>query len=315
MRISYFLLFLFLLSAFPNSTHAQTIGLEIQPELTTIYTKPGNTFKIPLVVKNTGNQGSFTIKGVTLIPHGVTGDLIPSEERTSGISITPQLVGPFFLPTGAKKNIEMEITIDPQVSPRDYYVGINTVSVGKKRSEGKSSIAIEMNTISTVLLTVTNDGIMNISGYINSFSAGSGSNVRFFDSTQAIPLNLRMHNSGDNWMYTSGTITITNMFGKKQLIQIPQQRVLAGSKRVLRSSQIGIPSNTAILTGMHFGKYTATARMTIEGKTSMATKTITFIAFPIRLLGALVLLGITALIAGIRLNRPAQPRTAHPQRV
>lgn len=256
MRLSYFLLFLFILSAFPNSIHAQTVGLEIQPELTTVYTKPGNTIKIPLVIKNTGNQGSFTVKGTTLIPHSATGDLIPSEERTSGISITPQSIGPFFLPTGAKKNVEMVITIDPQVSLRDYYVGINTISVGKKRSEGKSTIAVEMNTISTVLLTVTNNGIMNISGYINSFVAGSGSNVRFFDSTQEIPLNLRMHNSGDNWMYTSGTITVTNMLGKKQLIQIPQQRVLAGSKRVLRSSKIGMPANTAMLTGMHFGKYT-----------------------------------------------------------
>lgn len=315
MRLFYFLLLLIICCAVPNVIHAQTTGLEIQPELTTIYTKPGTTIKIPLVIKNTGNQGSFIVKGTTLIPQSATGDLIPSEERVSGISITPQSLGPFFLPTGSKKNVEMVITIGPQVTLRDYYIGINTISVGKKRSEGKSSIAIEMNTISTVLLTVTNDGIMNISGYINSFVAGNGSNVRFFDSTQKIPLNLKMHNSGDNWMYSSGTITITNMLGKKQLIHIPPQRILAGSKRLLRSSQIGMPTSTVMLTGMHMGKYTATARMTIEGKTSMATKSITFIAFPFRLAGALILLGITAVIAGIRLNRPVLPRAVHPHKL
>lgn len=300
---------------FPGLAHAQSIGLEIQPEMATVYAKPGSTITIPLVIKNIGNQGSFIVKGSTLIPQKTNGDLIPSEEITPGIIINPPSIGPFFLPTGSKKHLEFSVAIDPQVRARDYYIGLNTISIGKKRSEGKSSMAIEMNTLSTVLLTVTQDGIMNISGYIDSFYAGTKADVRFFDSTQDIPLHLTMHNTGDNWMYTSGTISISNMFREKQLIHIPQQRVLANSKRMMRSSQIGIPFTTATLTGMHFGKYTATVRMTSEGKANMTTKSITFIALPFRLAGALSLIGIIAVFAGVYLNRPVRPHSTHPHKL
>lgn len=315
MKLRIYIIALFLLGGFAGPVHAQSVGVEIKPELTTVYAKPGSTVKIPVVVKNTGNQGSFKANALTLVPNGSQGDLIPAPGLVRGITVDPLLIEPFFLPTGAQKNIEMTITIDPRLSARDYYLGMNITSVGKKRSEGKSSLAIELNVLSTVLLTVTNDGTMTISGYINSFTAGNKSNVRFFDSTQDIPLTLSMHNSGNNWMYTSGVIAVSNMFGKKDLIKIPEQRILADSKRLVRSSQTNSPQHTAILQGMHFGKYTATARMAIEGKNTMATKTITFIALPFRLVGALMLLGIIALLTGVGVNRRSPPQRVHPHQL
>lgn len=315
MKLCIYIVATVLIGAFPVAVHAQSVGVEIQPELSTVYAKPGSIIKIPVVVKNTGNQGSFVAKGVALQSQGKQGTLAPAGELPRGITIEPLAVEPFFLPTGAEKKLEMTIMIDPLLAPRDYYLGIEVTSMGKKRSEGKSSIAIDLTVFSTVLLTVTNDGNMNLSGYINLFNAGSSSNVRFFDSTQAIPLNLAMHNSGDNWMYISGTITISSMFGKKELIQIPQQRVLANTKRLVRSSQTTTPQHTAILSGMHIGKYTASAQMVIEGKNTMQTKTITFIAFPFRLAGALSLLGILAAVIGARANRPHSPRQVHPHQL
>ncbi len=315
MRLRIYIIVLILAGAFPVAAHAQSVGVEIQPELSTVYVKPGSTIKIPIVVKNTGNQGSFIAEGVALQPQGNQGSMVQARDLPRGISIETLANEPFFLPTGAEKKLEMTITIDPLLAPRDYYLATQVTSVGKKRSEGKSSIAIDLSAFSTVLLTITNDGNMNISGYINSLTTGKDSNVRFFDSTQAIPLDLIMHNSGDNWMYTSGTIAISDMFGNMELIQIPQQRVLAGTKRLVRSLQTTTPQHTAILSGMHMGKYTVTARMAVEGKNTMPTKTITFIAFPFRLIGALSLLGILATVIGARANRPAQQRQVHPHRL
>lgn len=302
---------IFLAGMFPASTNAQSVGVEVQPELSTVYAKPGSTITIPVVIKNTGNQGSFMMKGVALRPQGVHGDLAPTQELPQGISMEPRVTEPFFLPTGDEKKLEMTVVIDPLVAPRDYYLATQITSVGKKRSEGKSSIAIELNVLSTVLLTVTTDGNMDISGYINSFTTGKGSGVQFYDSTHEIPLNLVMHNSGNNWMNVSGTIVVSGMLGEKKLIQIPTQRILANTKRLARSTQTSTPEHTALLSGMHIGKYTVTARMAIEGRNTTATKTITFIGFPFRLVGALSLLGLLATVIGARANHRSQPRQVH----
>lgn len=315
MKLHIYIVVLLIVAALPGSVHAQTVGVEIKPELNTVYAKPGSTVTIPIVFKNTGNQGSFVAQGVALLPQGTRGTLAPTRELPRGLSIESGIAELFFLPTGAEKKFEMVIAIDPRLAARDYYLGLQVTSVGKKRSEGNSSIALDLSVMSTVLLTVTNDGSMEISGYINSLNTGKVSGVRFFESTQDVPLQLVMHNSGNNWTYVSGTITVSSLFGEKKVIQIPQQRVLANSKRLMRSTQMTTPEHTTILSGMHVGKYTVTARMAIEGKNTMATKTITFIGFPFRLLGALSLLGIVAIFIGARANRHHLPRQVHPHQL
>lgn len=315
MRLRIYIVMVFLAGMFPASINAQSVGVEVQPELSIVYAKPGSTITIPVVIKNTGNQGSFMVKGVGLKPQGVHGDLVPTHELPQGIRMEPRVTEPFFLPTGAERKLEMNVVIDPLVSTQDYYVATQITSVGKKRAEGKSSVAIDLTVLSTVLLTVTNDGNMDISGYISSFNTGKSSGVRIYDSTHEIPLNLVIHNSGDNWMNVSGTITASGMFGDKKLIKIPTQRVLANTKRLMRSTQTSTPEHTTLLSGMHIGKYTITARMAIEGRNTIATKTITFIGFPFRLVGALSLLGLLAIIIGARANHRPHPRQVHPHQL
>lgn len=267
-----------------SGAHAQSVKVSLSPKTTEIYAKPGTSVIIPVSIKNLGEPATFRFSAVSLLTKDDEGRLSPVTSFPSGISASiPETEAQFF-GTGQERKTEMTIKISPGVTEKDYYLGFMLEHVGKKRSEGKSSIALAIRPISTVLLTVTRNGVLQNSGYIKSITVGEKSNVYFFDSTDVIPISLTLANSGNNWMYMSGAMQITNMLGKHEYLPYSGQRVLAGSSRVIPFS----------LSGFHLGKYTVTVN---------ARKT-TFVAFPFKLVLALLgLLGIT-LLAVVRLNHP-----------
>lgn len=287
-----------------QSVHAQSTSVSLRPALQVVYAKPGTSVQIPIVITNTDSPTSYAFQAVRLIPKGTRGDLEPILKLPDGITMSFPEKEAQFLGIGAEKKTMLTITIDKTVAPQDYYIGFMLESVGKKHSEGKSSIAIAIQPISTVLLTITNTGVLQNSGFINSFTVANNSNVRFFDSHDEIPVDLIVGNSGNNWTYVSGTLTASDSFGNQEQFSVPKQRVLANSKRLARSDHTNDPYHSLILDGFHIGKYAVKTHLVFEGKSGSQTRITTFVSFPFKLTALLLGLFIIAGVVVSKLNRP-----------
>ncbi len=304
-----------LVSGSVQSVRAQSVGVSIRPATHVIYARPGTSVNIPIVLKNIDSPASYQFKAVRLTPKGNYGVLESSLDLPDGISMTIPEKEAQFLGIGAEKKTSVKITVDKTAPSKDYYLGFIPETVGKKHSEGKSSIALTLQPVSTILLTVTDTGVLQNSGYISSFTIANNPSVRFFDSHDEIQFDLVAGNSGANWLIVTGAVTTTDSFGNIEHIQVPKQRVLANSKRLLRTTNTNTPEHSLILNGFHVGKYSVKTQLTFEGKPGVQTKLVTFVVFPFKLTALLLGLVIVAVFVVSKLNHPAPLQGVQPRKL
>ena len=275
-----------LIFAMPFAALAQDalIGFTISPPLRELNVSPGQSIDQTFDVTNT-SAGAVTV-------YPLSKDFIASTDATSTspqiLETTPSdsatVVSPWIkfvqssveIAGGKTVSIHYTIAVPTDAAPGGHYGGV-FVTTQQPTDTSTSNVGIDTLIGSLLLLTVA--GTTHAAANVVEFTAvdDAGHKTSLF---QQLPVHLRttIANTGNIHVLPSGTITVTNMYGKQVLSQAFNQ---AGN-RILPSSQHAFSQD--ITDSIGWGRFTASAVLALkasDGSTVPLNITTTFWLLPL----------------------------------
>lgn len=260
----------------------QKSGLAISPPTFELSANPGDTLRNSLRVDNIVSQPlEVTVDTRNFTALGEEGGINLSGEENefslaSWIEVTPHKI---TIPAGKSAVFDYVISIPDNASPGGRFGSI-IFKTTLKPVEGQSGVAVGQEIGSLVFLKISGD--VKEKASVAGFSAKSGLNER-----GPVGFDIRVKNEGNVQFKPTGSITISNFFGRKvATIPINQQNVLPGAIRKMSAEW-----DTTWL----FGKYNATVSLVYGKDKQVITGSTAFWGFPYKLVGlsllVVVLLG------------------------
>ena len=318
-RIFIFLLFTFLILSFIKApqTLAQSVSLGIYPPVFEMETTPPSDIKVPFFIQNYTNS-SVNLK-ISLKPFTQA----PSEDgQVEFLDDTFSYPDPVFLQRvqilyqgnsvdlltlspNERKNLILEIQVPPNETKGDYYFSIIFNSLNNFEGSDTSSKA-SGGIATNVLLSVGPVG--KTQGYIQEFSSP------LFLNQGPVPFTVRIKNTSDHYITPTGSISITNMYGQNigEVHLLPVNILSNTIRRIPDSMQSPTASPSASLNSYFktldkvyavwpetflLGLYTAKLNVSLSSKGPVFTREITFFAFPIEyMIAILIIIGITVFV-------------------
>jgi hypothetical protein len=285
---------LFLLSH--NSTaYASPVSLSVYPPVIEIETTSPTTLQTPIFIQNnTDNSVDLTI-GVK--PFKASDDFngqvnyfpknyVPEPDKNifKHITLTYQdkSISSLILAPKDKKNLSLNVSLPSNETSADYYFSLVFLS-----KAGES----EKNTGTVIKTGIATNVLLSIGKRTTPLAEVANFSSPYFVSHGPVSFTALIRNNNDQIAKAGGHILVTNMFGQTiGNIIIPEQFVLANSQRYLSN---GYSSNNqpVSLWGESFllGPYNAKLEIPLSDKGPMLEKTIYFFAFPVPLVGILLL--------------------------
>ncbi len=270
-------------------------ALEIAPPVINLSADPGQSVGTEISLRDvsstnllvTSEVNDFVASGEDGTPKILTGENQTSPySMKSWISALPQLT----LKSRQIERLPVKINVPKDAAPGGYYAVIRFTAVAPDNTSQGLSLSASLGAL--VLLKVNGDAKEELK--VEQFSAikSNGASSSLFESAP-ITFVERLKNSGTVHEQPSGSIAITNMFGKKIAnvnVNLPPRNILPNSIRrfeqKLDSSVIG---NT-----MLFGRYTATLKLSYGTNGQTITDTVTFWVIPYTLI-LIIVIGLIAL--------------------
>ncbi|VVA44574.1 conserved exported hypothetical protein [Candidatus Roizmanbacteria bacterium] len=291
-------------SLVPSPSHAQQVSLSLSPPLLELFIKPGKAIMIAYSLKNYGDPTFLNLK---ILP-------FEAKDNLGNIRIKPEFEGPvrfsldnadltldqpFFLKTNDSQQILLRIRIPENITDGDYYYSLLAETIPPTSSEGIGSARAKATIGSNILVTISNSGNIDIKPKISIFSTRGGftlgQNVKFYDSSDKIPVVLTVVNKGKNMMKPEGQISLKGNFGETAKYDIISKNILAESERLIEatpsadlSSRIYHPSSL-VLSGFFIGKYSLSTQMKFGENSPMIFGSTVFYAFPFKIMGGIIL--------------------------
>jgi len=310
-------LVLILLLLLPLKAYAQEFHVSVEPTVLYIDTTPPSSPEAPFIVKNLANTS------IKLTPR-----LIPFEAEEDGkikLLINNQndlssfikarlviidengLINELDLRPGEAKQLKLGINLEPGDPVGDYYFTLVFMSEGEILDETTTS-AIPAGIGINVMLSIGPK--IDASAEIEEFSARS-----FIDSGP-VDFSLKVKNNGEHLIQPKGFISIKNMFGKEvgKLDILPQYLLSNSSRFLIDDSQASPsaeieniiaelePENPVAIWKEKFlmGRYSATARLTLEDGSAVITSTTHFTAIPLQIVA--IISGLIFIVLGLALR-------------
>ncbi|MEI6477499.1 MAG: Fn3-like domain-containing protein [bacterium] len=279
------LLFSTLLLVAPLSVgiaHADT--LTVSPPKFELFGNPGDTVNENLKVTNSGSSdATYQTKVEDFKAAGDQGgiDLVedPKAPKTTYSLAKWMTVEPssFTVPAGQQKVINISIRIPKSGEPGGHYASVQVRLAGDAVVGGGASVITQLNSL--ILLRVSGNITEQLS--LDSFKTDDS-----YYQHGPIAFNLRSTNTGNVHVAPSGTIVITDIFGRKvKELPLTEANALPGGSRSV---------NTIWEDSGYVGKYTATLVANYGQSKVPLTATTSFIIFPLLLvwicLGVIVVL-------------------------
>lgn len=278
-------------------------ALEIGPPLINLRADPGQTVKAtislrdvsdnPLVVSNELND--FTAAGEDGTPQ-----LLLNNSKPGANSIIPWIspLPQFTLTPKQIQTLNLTVKIPGNASPGGYYGVIRFT--GTPPGLKGSGVALSASIGTLVFIRVNGDVKENLS--IDNFTAnGENGKPNWLFESAPINLEVRLKNNGNMFEAPTGSVTVTDMFGKTVGTlgynkQVPPGYVLPNSVRMFtRAVDTSLIGNKFL-----FGRYTAKLSMTYGETPQTVTSMISFWVIPYRLI-ATIIIGLVALFALFRI--------------
>jgi len=267
---------------FPLSVWAQSpAGLSISPPTFEISANPGDTLTNTIRVTNL-NESSVLVsvdrRNFTAV--GEEGSIGLTEEETSfslasWISVEPESVR---IPGRDSHTFIFTIAIPANAEPGGHFGSVVFKTGGAQ--PGQTGAALSQEVGALVLLRVAGQAE-------ESASLASFSSTKNLWEYGPVDLELRVKNEGNVHVRPTGTIIVTNIWGRQVAeIELEPRNVLPGAIR--RSLTTWEEKNL-------IGKYTATVYLTYGNQGKTLTASTAFWAFPYRV-GGLVLAGLLVLM-------------------
>ncbi|MCR4277094.1 MAG: hypothetical protein NUV87_03110, partial [Candidatus Roizmanbacteria bacterium] len=207
------------------------------------------------------------------------------------------------------QQILLRIRIPENITDGDYYYSLLAETIPPTSTEGIGSARAKATIGSNILVTISNSGNVDIKPKIVLFSIKDGfmlgKNIRIFDSSDKIPVFLRVANKGKNMMKPEGQISLKGNFGETAKYDIISKNILAESERLLEatpsadlSSEI-YPPSSLILSGFFIGKYSLSTQIKFGENSPTIFASTVFYAFPFKIMGG-ILIAVFIIIIIIR---------------
>jgi len=273
---------------FKSWVSAQLAGqsLEVSPPSQEITGDPGSTIHVTSKVRN-GSNSTLPVS-VSINDFTASGDQGQVALTTGGpwsvvswTTVSPQT---FSLAPGEEQSVTATIKIPKNAAGGHY--GSFVFAVKPANQSNGASVGQQ---IASLFL-------LKVSGPVTESLALTNISAPAFSESGPIPFSMNFTNNGNVYVKTYGLINVTDMFGNKVAdIIIPGTNVFPQANRMIQASL-----------DKHFliGRYTATAIMdygTIKNQSNYATTT--FIVFPIRIAGGVILLLIILFLLRKRLGK------------
>jgi hypothetical protein len=264
---------------------AQADTITVSPPKFELFGNPGDTVTEGLKVTNNGTaEATYQTDVEDFKASGDTGgiDLIddPHAPKTSFSLAKWMTVEPskFTLAAGQQKVVNITIRIPKTGEPGGHYASVQVRLADNPVVGGGASVVSQLNSL--ILLRVSGDITEKIS--LDTFNTSDN-----YYQHGPVKFNLKTTNSGNVHVAPTGTIVITDTFGKKvKELPLNVANVLPGASRSI---------STTWDDAGYIGKYTATLVATYGQGKQPLTSTTTFIIFPLFLLW--IVLGVIAVIA------------------
>lgn len=300
MKIIRFLLVLCLYLIIPGSIYAQNINLSMTPPLIETIIKPDTSIVIAYTLTNSGDPGVFMPYVRPFVPKDTYGGLVIADEFSGPIRFNLEnsnikLEEPFFLKTGQSQQLLLKVRV-PQGTPEgDYYYSFLSQNVPGKLAEGGSQSIAQGAIGANVLISVTSTGVFESNAHISQLRVQApyefnfmGKKVALFESTDPVPVQLIVQNSGKSLIKPEGQILLTGTFGADTAYNVLPENILAQSSRLIHATPSGSLNNNEktsfVIEGFHLGKYVVSASLNFGNKNQVSRVSTTFYAIPIKLM-------------------------------
>ena len=285
--------------SFAQTTKADVVS--ISPPRYELFGNPGDIINEKLKVRNDGTSDltyqtdvrDFTASGEE---GGIDINDDPNAPKSNFSLARWMVVQPsrFTVPAGQEKIIDIGIRIPKNAESGGHYASVQVVSSGANLSGSGASVQSNLNSL--ILLRVSGDITEKLTA--KSFHAEFP-----YYQTGPVSFLLTTQNSGNVHVAPSGTITITDMFGRKvKEIPLIPANVLPNSFRTIKT----VFTDTSMI-----GRFTATlvANYGSGAQKQPITGTTTFIVVPLYLIWILIAL-IVIIFLGLT-QRSALKRLLH----
>lgn len=303
----------------PTQSHAQTFSLTVSPPVIELTIKPDKSVVIAYTITNTGDPMVLKSYVRPFIPNGVYGELAVADEFSGPIRFNLensniQLDTPFFLKSGGKQQLLLKIRIPEGTPEGDYYYSFLSENVPGKLAEGSSQPITQGAIGSNLLISVTNTGVFESNAHISQFKVNApysfslfGKKILMFESSDPIPVRLIAQNNGKGLIKPEGTITLKGSFAEDASYNILPENILSNSSRLLHatpSAKLLSKEESLIIEGFHIGKFVLRSTINFGVKNQPIQSSVTFYAFPIKLLAATGFAIIIGIIILKKFNSP-----------
>lgn len=287
----------------PAAVHAQQFSFSISPPLVEMIIKPGKSVLVAYTVTNGGDPTIISANVLPFQPVGITGDvqLKKNMEGPIRFSLDNSNIGlgkPFMLQPRKGQQLLVKIRVPEGTPEGDYYYTFFVQNELGKPTEGVSAAQTQGRVGAHILVTVTQSGRIEAGGSIGSLSVKPhytfklfGSEYAIFESTDIIPVELIIQNTGKNYIKPEGVLNLKGSLGENADFSLLPQNILSQSSRRIQatpSAQLSADADTEpaslFLSGFFVGKYTVTAKLSFGPNTGSHTAVATFYAFPFTLL-------------------------------
>lgn len=267
----------------PVKVHGQAVDFAEEPASQHIIVQPGKTVKTSVSFRNKKDP---TLAVIKLIPFTANQDgtieLKNADKGALKFTINNEGVNfnaPFLFHSKEVLKINISITIPQEAELKDHYYVIFLESQAQPAQEGSITARSQLALGSSFLISVTPDGSVPTNASIPLFNIlpttkwTIGNNtLNIVDSGIPIPVSMIIANKENYLVTEEGTIVLKPLIGRKKVIAIPKQIILASSQK---------PFNTH-LNGFFIGPYTVTATLSLNSGSSISYANGSFFAIPLQ---------------------------------
>ena len=301
---------------FSSHASAQQLTLSITPPLVEAVIKPAKSVLIAYTVSNLGDPLIISPHVRPFTAQGLRGDIVVRDEfegpirfnlENSNIKLTDE----FFLQSNEGQQLLLKIRVPEGTPEGDYYYTFYVQNALGKKIEGRDAAQSLALVGSNILITVTESGNVDVGGSIGEIRIRPrqelslfGKTYNIFESTDIIPVELILQNTGRHLVKPHGDIILEGSLGEQAKFSVLEQNILSQSSRIVSAtpsavlnslSQDKIKPASLYLSGFFVGKYSLTANIDFGLGTESHEATVTFYAFPFKLMIA----GLVALVFGV----------------
>ncbi len=270
-------------------------ALEIAPPVINLSADPGQSVGTEISLRDVSSSNLIVTSEVNdFVAGGEDGTpkILIGENQTSPysmkswISALPQLT----LKSRQIERLPVKINVPKDAAPGGYYAVVRFTAVAPDNTSQGLSLSASLGAL--ILLKVNGDAKEELK--VEQFSAvkTNGQTSSLFESAP-ITFVERLKNNGTVHEQPSGSITVTNMFGKKVAnvnVNLPPRNILPNSIRKFEQKL----DKSVIGNTMLFGRYTATLKLTYGTNGQSVTDTVTFWVIPYTLI-IVIVVGLIAL--------------------